>query len=110
MAAKESISITYYVGLINIALMVIWVVLYGTGILGSETIKASAATPFYVGTLFALGFGIVFPFFEKTMSGKQRINQGLGGSVVALLVYAGMVAMYFTRGSLMLYDVGQHFR
>ncbi|MBX3460902.1 MAG: hypothetical protein KF696_13215 [Planctomycetes bacterium] len=109
MAAKESISITYYVGLLNIALMIIWVALYGLNIVDSETIKSSTATPFYVGTLFALGFGIIFPFFEKTMSGKQRINQGLIGSFIALVVYAGMVAMYFTNQSLVLYNLRQHF-
>ncbi len=108
MAAKESTSITYYVGLINIGLVIIWVLLYGLGILPDASINSPTATPFYVGTLFAVGFGIVFPFFEKTMSGKQRINQGLTASVIALGVYAGMIALYLTRKSLTIFDLPSH--
>lgn len=104
-AAKESTSITYYVGLVNIALMIIWVVLYGLGILRDNSINSPTATPFYVGTLFAVGFGIVFPFFEQTMSGKIKIRHGLGLSVIALAVYAGMIAMYLVNSSLMIYDI-----
>jgi hypothetical protein len=59
-----------------------------------------------VGTLFAVGFGLVFPFFEKTMSGKLKINQGLTMSVVALIAYGGYVAIYFIRKTLLFYDVG----
>lgn len=106
MAAKESVSITYYVGIINVILAAIWGALYGFAILGPNTITSPTATPFYVGTLFAVGFGVVFPFFEKTMSGKTKINQGLMFSVVALVAYAGYIAIYLTRGSLVFYDVG----
>jgi hypothetical protein len=108
-AAKETTSITYYVGLINIGLMIIWVALYGLGILPDSSINAPAATPFYVGTLFAVGFGIVFPFFEQTMSGRTRIKQGIAGSVVALLVYAGMIGLYLTRNSLTLFNIRELF-
>jgi hypothetical protein len=108
-AAKESNSITYYVGLINIGLVIVWVLLYGFGILRDNSINSPTATPFYVGTLFAVGFGIVFPFFEKTMSGKLKINQGLTGSLIALGVYAAMIAVYLTRGSLMILDLRKVF-
>jgi hypothetical protein len=108
-AAKETTSITYYVGLVNILLVLVWILLYCFGILRDGSINSPTATPFYVGTLFAVGFGIVFPFFEKTMSGKQKINNGLMASLIALGVYAGMIAVYLTRGSLMVYDLRQHF-
>ncbi|MCG3184226.1 MAG: hypothetical protein ICCCNLDF_02339 [Planctomycetes bacterium] len=106
MASKESVSITYYVGVINVILAVIWGVLYGFGILSKNTITSPTATPFYVGTLFAVGFGLVFPSFEKTMSGKLKINQGLIYSVIALVAYAGYVAIYFLRDTMVFYDVG----
>jgi hypothetical protein len=106
--AKESTSITYYVGLVNIVLALIWIGLYGLGVLRDSSINSPTATPFYVGTLFAVGFGIVFPFFEKTMTGKVKINTGLFFSVVSLLAYAGMIALYLTRNSLLLYDLMQH--
>lgn len=104
-AAKETVSITYYVGFVNIALMIVWILLYGLGILRENSINSPTATPFYVGTLFAVGFGIVFPFFEQTMSGKTKIRQGLALSTIALVVYAGMIALYLTRDSLMLFDI-----
>jgi hypothetical protein len=103
--SKETTSITYYVGVLNILLAVIWLALYSLGVLRESSINAPTATPFYVGTLFAVGFGIIFPFFEKTMSGKSRINTGLTYSFLALMVYAGMVATYLLRSSLMFYDV-----
>lgn len=106
MAAKESVSITYYVGMINIILAAIWGALYGFGILSKNTISTPTATPFYVGTLFAVGFGLAFPFFEKTMSGKQKINHGLTMSVIALAAYAGYVAIFFLKGTLVFWDVG----
>ena len=109
MAAKESVSITYYVGVVNIILAAIWAALYVFGILGESSITSPTATPFYVGTLFATGFGLVFPSFEKTMSGKTKINTGLTLSVVALLTYASLVALFFLRGSLTMYDVTQLF-
>ena len=106
MAAKESVSITYYVGIINVILAAIWGALYGFNILGPETITSPTATPFYVGTLFAVGFGLFFPFFEKTMSGKIKINTGLFMSVIALIAYAGYITIYFLHGTLVFYDVG----
>jgi len=105
-ASKETVSITYYVGVVNVIFAAIWGALYGFGILTTSSITSPTATPFYVGTLFAFGFGLVFPFFEKTMSGKLKINHGLAFSVVALAAYAGYVAIYFTRKSLLFYDVG----
>jgi hypothetical protein len=107
-AAKESVSITYYVGVVNVILAAIWGALYGFAILGPKTITSANATPFYVGTLFAVGFGLVFPFFEKTMAGKTKINQGLTMSVVALIAYGGYVAVYFVRKTLVFWDVGFH--
>jgi hypothetical protein len=104
---KETTSITYYVGVVNILLAIIWAALYTLGVLRETSINSPTATPFYVGTLFAVGFGIIFPFFEKTMSGKTRINAGLTYSVFALLLYAAMVAAYLLRSSLMLYDITQ---
>lgn len=106
MAAKESVSITYYVGVVNVIFAAIWGALYGFGILSTRTITSASATPFYVGTLFAVGFGLVFPFFEKTMAGKTKINQGLAMSIVALIAYGGYVAIYFVRKTLLFYDVG----
>ena len=106
MAAKETVSITYYVGMVNIILAAIWGALYGFGILSKSSISTPTATPFYVGTLFAAGFGLAFPFFEKTMSGKTKINQGLLMSVIALAAYAGYIAIYFLKGSLVFWDVG----
>ncbi|MBZ0137760.1 MAG: hypothetical protein K8I27_15450 [Planctomycetes bacterium] len=106
MAAKESVSITYYVGVVNIILAAIWGALYGFGILSKSSINTPTATPFYVGTLFAVGFGLVFPFFEKTMSGKTKVNQGLLMSIIALIAYAGYIAIHFLKGSLVFWDVG----
>lgn len=106
MAAKESVSITYYVGIINVILAAVWGALYGFAILGPNTITSPTATPFYVGTLFAVGFGLMFPSFEKTMSGKTKINLGLFMSIVALIAYAGYIAIYFLQGTLVFYDVG----
>lgn len=109
MAAKESVAITYYVGVINVILAAIWAALYVFGIIGDSSITSPTATPFYVGTLFAVGFGLVFPSFEKTMAGKVKINTGIFMSVVALATYAGLVAIYFLRGSLTMYDLTQLF-
>jgi hypothetical protein len=105
-AAKESVSITYYVGVINVILSAIWGALYVFGILSTKSITSPSATPFYVGTLFAVGFGLVFPFFEKTMAGKTKINQGLVMSIVALIAYGGYVAIYFVRKDLMFVNIG----
>jgi hypothetical protein len=104
-AKKESTSITYYVGVLNIILAAIWVALYGFGILRETSINSPTATPFYVGTLFAVGFGIIFPFFEKTMSGKTRINAGLTFSFVSLFTYAAMIAIFLMRNTLLIYDI-----
>lgn len=109
MAAKESVSITYYVGVVNIILAAVWGALYVFGVISSSSITSPSATPFYVGTLFAVGFGLIFPFFEKTMAGKSKINTGLTMSTVSLLLYAGLVALHFMRGSVVFYDVMQHF-
>lgn len=109
MAAKTSTSLTYYVGVVNICLAGIWGALYGSGVLGPDSIMSPTATPFYVGTLFAVGFGLIFPSFEKTIPGKERINSGLVMSLISLFVYAGFVAIYFTRSSLTFYDVTRHF-
>jgi hypothetical protein len=104
---KESTSITYYVGVLNVILAAIWVALYGFGILDEGSFSSPSATPFYVGTLFAVGFGIIFPFFEKTMSGKTRINTGLAFSFVALFTYAAMIAIYLMRGTLLIYELSE---
>ncbi|MCB9895099.1 MAG: hypothetical protein H6839_11665 [Planctomycetes bacterium] len=109
MAAKESVSITYYVGVINVILAAVWAAVYVFGVIGDSSITSPTATPFYVGTLFAVGFGLVFPSFEKTMAGKTKINTGIFMSVVALGTYAGLVAIYFLRGSLVMYDLTQLF-
>lgn len=106
MAAKESISITYYVGVVNIIFAAIWGALYGFAVLGADSITSPKATPFYVGTLFAVGFGVAFPFFEKTMSGKLKINQGLLMSCIALIAYGGYITIFLMRNSLVFYDIG----
>lgn len=104
-ANKETTSITYYVGVVNILLAAIWGALYLFGILSTNAITSPTATPFYVGTLFLAGFGIVFPFFEKTMSGKLKINQGLAFSIIGMAAYGGYIALYTLNNKLMIYDV-----
>ncbi|MCC6464301.1 MAG: hypothetical protein IT463_03050 [Planctomycetes bacterium] len=99
---KDSVAITFYVGLVNIFLALLWGALYGFGILESKNITSPKATIFYVGTMFAVGFGIIFPTFEKTMSGKRNVNTGLALSIISLLVYGGYVGAYLQFQTLLL--------
>lgn len=101
-SGKDITSITFYVGVVNIFLALLWGSLYGFGVLSSNTVNSPNATIFYVGTLFAAGFGIIFPFFEKTIPNKAKINEGLGMSVVAIILYGAYIAVFFTRSSLLL--------
>lgn len=102
MASQEKISITYYVGALNILLALIWGALYGFGVLDSNNISSASAMPFYVGTLFVAGFGVIFPSLEKTMSARSKINLGFGLSVVSLVMYAAYVGAYFYFKTLLL--------
>lgn len=101
-SGKESPSITFYVGILNIFLALLWGALYGFGVLQSKDVLSANSTLFYVGTLFAAGFGIIFPFFEKTMPNKIKINEGLAMSIVAVLIYGGYIATFIMYGSLLL--------
>lgn len=101
-SGKESTAITFYVGIVNVVLSVLWGALYGFGALNSKDVNSPNATIFYVGTLFAAGFGIIFPFFEKTMANKVKINEGLGMSLLALAIYGAYIAVYITQGTLLL--------
>jgi len=101
-SGKETPSITFYVGIFNIVLALIWGALYGFGLLETSNVSAPGAIVFYVGTLFAVGFGIVFPFIEKTMPNKMKINEGLAMSAVATLLYGGYIGAFLYYGTLLL--------
>lgn len=101
-SGKESPSITFIVGIVNIVLSLIWGGLYGFGILKTEDVNSATATPFYVGTLFVAGFGIIFPFIEKTMPAKAKINEGLGMSIVAVILYGAYIGAFLVYGTLLL--------
>lgn len=91
-SGKETTAITFYVGIANLVLALLWGALYGFGIL--KVAFEPQAIVFYVGTLFVAGFGIIFPFFEKTMPNRIKINEGLGMSVVALCIYGAYIGIF----------------
>ncbi|MBE7492499.1 MAG: hypothetical protein HS108_12160 [Planctomycetes bacterium] len=101
-SGKETPAITFYVGILNIVLALLWGALYGFGILETKDVNSPNSTIFYVGTLFAAGFGVIFPFFEKTMPNKVKINEGLAMSVVAILMYGGYIGAFLYYGTLLL--------
>lgn len=101
-SGKDSISITFYVGIVNLFLAVLWGALYGFGVLKTSDVNTSTSSFFYVGTLFAAGFGVVFPFIEKTMPNKVKINEGLAMSIVAILAYGSYIAVFQIFGTLLL--------
>lgn len=101
-SSKETPSITLFVGILNLFLALLWGGLYGFGLLASSNVLSTTATPFYVGTLFVAGFGIIFPFIEKTMPGKSKINEGLAMSIVAILLYGAYIAAFYQYSTLLL--------
>ncbi|MHC4841729.1 MAG: hypothetical protein ACYTDT_12400 [Planctomycetota bacterium] len=104
MARGETKAVTYYVGFVNILLAIIWTAGYTLGFITADSITNPAATPFYVGTLFAVGFGLVYPSVEGN-TGRAHVKTGMAMSVVALLCYAGLVAGHMVRGGLVLHDL-----
>ncbi len=101
-SGKETVSFTFYVGIVNIFLAVLWGALYGFGVLDTSSVNTSTSSFFYVGTLFAAGFGVVFPFIEKTMPNKAKVNEGLAMSIVAILAYGAYIAVFQVFGTLLL--------
>ncbi len=93
-------SVTFMIGIANVLLALIWGGLYGSGFLSSSSMLSSQSMIFYVLTMFLAGFGIIFPFVEKTYSERGGINQGLGFSVVALLLYAAYIGAFIQFGTL----------
>lgn len=108
MAKGDSVAITYYVGFVNILLALIWTGVYTLGFTTSGSITNPSATPFYVGTLFAVGFGLLYPSIENSQ-GKQKVKLGMGLSLFALVCYSAMIAAHFMRGGLILYDLKSQF-
>lgn len=91
-----TLSITYYIGVSNILLTALWGVLFASGWLGTETgLLDSSALPFYVGTLFILGIGLLFPSIEKGWQNRTKINTGLVFSIMAVLVYGTYIAAFY---------------
>lgn len=98
-------SITFFIGIANIILAVVWGGLYGSGLLSSQSVLSSRSMLLYVLTMFLAGFGIIFPFVEKTYSDRAGISQGLVFSVVAVALYAAFVGAYLQFGSLELMTI-----
>lgn len=101
-SGKETTAITFYVGIANLVLAILWGALYGFGLLKDSDVTSPNSIVFYVGTLFVAGFGIIFPFFEKTMPNRAKINEGLAMSVIALCVYGAYVGIFQVYGTLLL--------
>ena len=97
---EQGKSITFWIGVANIVLALVWGLLYGGGFLSSTSVLASSSMLFYVLTMFLAGFGIIFPFVERTYSEKSGSNAGLWMSVGAVLMYAGYVGLYVRFGTL----------
>ncbi|CAG0954307.1 MAG: hypothetical protein KBG84_01265 [Planctomycetes bacterium] len=93
-------SITFFIGIANIVLALVWGMLYGSGFLSSQSVLASSSMLFYVLTMFLAGFGIIFPFVERTFSDKPGNQAGLWLSVLAVLLYAAYVGAYVRFGTL----------
>ncbi|MDC1141715.1 hypothetical protein OAU50_01365 [Planctomycetota bacterium] len=104
MAKSDTKAVTYYVGFVNILLAIVWTAGYTLGFIHSDSVTNPSATPFYVGTLFAVGFGLIYPSVEGS-TGRSKIRAGIFMSVVALVCYAGLVAGHFVKGGLVLYDL-----
>lgn len=100
MGARESWSITFFVGAVNLFLALLWGVLYGAGILEKDSIFSPKAMLLYVGTMFGVGFGLLFPMVERGMSDKRGIGLGQGLTGGALGLYVLYITVYVTRGSL----------
>ena len=101
-SGKETTAITFFVGIANLFLAVLWGSLYGFGALKDSDVTSPNSIVFYVGTLFVAGFGIIFPFFEKTMPNRIKINEGIAMSIIAVVLYGGYVAVFQKYGTLLL--------
>ncbi|MCC6148939.1 MAG: hypothetical protein IT461_01700 [Planctomycetes bacterium] len=93
-------SISFFIGLANMVMALVWGLLYGSGFLSSQSVLASSSMPFYVLTMFLCGFGIIFPFVEKTFSDKPGIQGGLWFSILSALIYAAYIGAYVKYGTL----------
>lgn len=93
-------SITFYIGAANIVLALVWGLLYGSGFLSSQSVLASSSMLFYVLTMFLCGFGMIFPFVEKTFSDKPGIQGGLWMSIGSAMIYGAYVGLYVKFGTL----------
>lgn len=91
---EQGKSITFWIGVANVALALVWGMLYGAGVLSSTSVLASSSMLFYVLTMFLAGFGIIFPFVERTYSDKPGSNAGLWMSVAAVALYAAYVGLF----------------
>lgn len=99
-ADDQGKSITFFIGIANLVLALVWGLLYGVGILSSGSVLASSSMLFYVITMFLCGFGIIFPFVEKTFSDKPGIQGGLWMSIIAALIYTAYVLVFLRYGTL----------
>lgn len=106
MAYGKSTAITYYVGIVNLLFAIIWGGAYVFGFITINSITSPSATPFYIGTLFAVGFGLLYSTVESGQN-KEKVKPGVMMSVAALFCYAGLVFVYQLRGGLMFYDMNK---
>jgi hypothetical protein len=97
---EQGKSITFWIGIANIVLALVWGLLYGGGVLNNASVLASSSMLFYVLTMFLAGFGIIFPFVERTYSDKAGSNAGLWMSAGAVAIYATYVAVFLRFGTL----------
>lgn len=97
---EQGKAITFWIGVANIVLALVWGLLYGSGFLSNQSVLASSSMLFYVVTMFLCGFGIIFPFVEKTFSDKPGIQSGLTLSIVSALLYGGYVGLFVKFGTL----------
>ena len=95
----ESKSISFWVGCVNIALAVLWGALFYTKVLSYENVASPKYAVLFIGTIFALGFGIIFATFEKG-SGKPGVHGGVFLTFLALLIQAGFLIYYIIFGSM----------
>jgi len=90
-------SISYFLGLGNLVIALIWGLVYFLVKEVAANIFSSSSMLLYVATFFLVAMGLVIvPTLEKD-SGKKGVNVGVLCSLIAALLYGGYAAMHYTN-------------